>query len=468
MSVFIHENFLLTNKFAQTLYHDYAENLPILDFHCHLNPAEIAADQRWENISELWLSADHYKWRQLRTNGVAEKYCTGDASAWEKFYAYASSMPDFLRNPLYHWTHLELKKYFGISDLLNAETARKIYDECNRIIKRDDFSARALMLKSNVQLVCTTDDPIDDLRHHQKIAADNFAVKVLPTWRPDKAMAIEQASFTEWTNKLSAAAKQPIKNFADFIAALRIRHHYFHQHGCRLSDHGIETFYAKNYTLSEIEEIFQRGLNGEKIPFNERLQFRSAMLYELAKMNHEKSWTQQFHYGVMRNNNPAMFAKIGADTGFDSLGDLNVGRAMADFFGRLANNDQLTKTIIYNANPRDNELIATMLGTFQDGVIAGKMQMGSAWWFLDQLDGMTRQIEAISQLSLLRRFVGMVTDSRSFLSYPRHEYFRRLLCELLGKEMENGRLPNDLSLVGKIVTAVCYDNAREYLGVMTT
>jgi len=464
---FIHDDFLLQNAPARALYHDYAEGLPIIDYHCHLSPAEIAENKRWENLTQIWLYGDHYKWRAMRTAGIAEEFCTGAASDWEKFEQYAGLMPKALRNPLYHWTHLELARYFGVTDrLLNPDTARGIYDDCNRLIRSPEFTCRSLMKQSKVEVVCTTDDPVDSLEHHRAIAADPaFDVQVRPTWRPDKAFSIDKPTlFNDWLARLAQAANVEIKSLHALLAALRNRHDFFAANGCRLSDRGIETVYGDECTESTAEAIFTKHLAGQPVTPAEVSLFKSFMLHELAVMDAEKGWTQQLHYGPLRNNNTAMLEKIGPDTGFDSMGDWPVAEGMSRYFDRLARKERLPKTIIYNINPRDNELIATMIGNFQDGITAGKMQFGSGWWFLDQLDGMTRQIEALSQLGLLSQFVGMLTDSRSFLSYTRHEYFRRLLCNILGTDIQRGMIPNDLPLVGAMVRDICYFNAKRYFG----
>jgi len=463
--VFINEDFILETEQARRLFHDYAKDLPIIDYHCHISPKEIAEDVAWENISQVWLAGDHYKWRAMRSNGVAERFCTGDASDREKFDKWAETMPYLLRNPLYHWTHLELKNYFGISDrLLSPETADGIWDETRERMGQDDFTARGLIQQSNVEAICTTDDPLDSLEHHRAIAADpDFAVKVLPTWRPDKGMAAEKPEFfRQWVDLLEGVADTNIGDFDSYLRALRERHDFFHEQGCRLSDHGIETFVAEDYTDGEIESIFDRLRVGKAVSIAEVAKFKSAMLYEFSVMNAEKDWVQQFHYGCMRNNNSKMFQGIGPDIGFDSIGDYSAGMAMSKYFDRLASGDKLAKTIIYNLNPCDNELVATMLGNFQDGSVPGKMQMGSGWWFLDQKDGMERQMEALSQLGLLSRFVGMLTDSRSFLSYARHEYFRRILCNILGGDMAKGLIPDDIDLAGRMAADISYHNAKTY------
>ncbi|MCD4824762.1 MAG: glucuronate isomerase [Phycisphaerae bacterium] len=464
---FLTEDFLLESEQARQLYHDYAQKMPIVDYHCHLLPQEVAEDKRWDNVAQIWLGGDHYKWRTMRSNGIDERFCTGDASDWEKFSAFAETMPYLLRNPMYHWSHLELKRYFGISDrLLSPDTAKGIWDDCNAKIADENFCARGLMKQSNVALVCTTDDPIDDLAYHQAVAADaSFDIQMLPTWRPDKGMAVEQPElFNAWVDKLAAAADVEIKDFDSYMTAMCKRHDFFHSVGCRLSDHGIETVYAEPYTQAEIEGIFDEIRGGKELNPRQILQFKSAMLYEFGLMDAGKNWTQQIHYGVIRNNNSRMFAKLGPDIGFDSIGDFEIARPLSRLLGRLDNAGNLAKTILYNINPRDNHVLATMLGNFQGGSVPGKIQFGSGWWFLDQLDGMTRQMEALSVLGLLSRFVGMLTDSRSFLSYTRHEYFRRLLCNILGGEMAGGLIPNDMNLVGPMVEDISYYNAASYFG----
>lgn len=463
--IFISADFLLHNKAAVVLYHDYAKAQPIIDYHCHLPPKEIAENRTFDNLTQIWLHGDHYKWRAMRTNGVNERFITGEASDWEKFLAWAGTVPKTLRNPLYHWTHMELKRPFGISDrLLNKDTAREIWEICNAKLAQDDFSVRGILQQFNVKLVCTTDDPIDSLQYHQTIRHDSGCnIRVLPAFRPDKGLFIESgAAFREWVSQLAAAAAVDITNFSDYLAALRRRRDFFHARGCRLSDHGIETAYAEEYTEAEIKNIFGKALAGIHLDHPEILKFKSAMLYELGLMYHEKGWVQQFHLGALRNNNSRMFRTLGPDTGFDSIGDFEIARPLARLLNRLDDNNRLPKTILYNLNPRDNELLATMIGNFQDGSVAGKMQYGSAWWFLDQLEGMRKQLEALSNMGLLSRFIGMLTDSRSFLSYSRHDYFRRLLCNLLGEEMEKGLMPNDTALVGNMIADICFNNANEY------
>ena len=468
MKQFNNANFLLETPTAQRLYHEYAEGLPIIDYHCHLNPEYVANDHRFPNLSKVWLEGDHYKWRAMRTNGVDERFITGkDTSDWEKFEKWAETVPYTMRNPLYHWTHLELKTAFGVEELLNPSTARDIYEKCSAMLADGELSARGLMLHYNVETVCTTDDPVDSLEWHLQTRNDGFKIKMLPTWRPDKAMAVEDPkAYKAYVDRLAEVAELPIRNFGDMIAALQKRHDFFEAAGCRLSDHGLEEFYAEEYTPVEIDAIFDKIYRrGEELSIDEIRKFKSAMLVEFGIMDHDSGWTQQFHYGALRNNNSLMMKKLGPDTGFDSIGDWNVAYHMSRFLDSLASRDKLAKTIIYNLNPRDNELVATMIGNFQNGRYgAGKIQFGSGWWFLDQKDGMERQMTALSNLGLLSRFVGMLTDSRSFLSYPRHEYFRRTLCNLLGNDIEKGLLPaSELDFIGKeIVAKVSYGNAKEY------
>lgn len=465
MKQFLDDNFILQNETAEKLYHQYAANLPIIDYHCHLDPKMIAEDHKFDNIGELWLGGDHYKWRAMRTNGIDERYCTGkDTSDWEKFEKWAETVPYTMRNPLYHWTHLELKTAFGITKLLNPETAREIFDECTAKLRTPEYSARGLMKHYKVETVCTTDDPIDSLEYHLALKKEGFEIKVLPTWRPDKAMAVEvPANFRAYVEKLSRASGISISKFTDLIAALRNRHDFFASVGCKLSDHGIEEFYAEDYSQSEIDAIFNKVYGGTELTRTEIVKFKSAMLTEGAIMDWEKRWTQQFHYGAIRDNNTRLFNKLGPDTGFDSIGDFTVAKAMSKFFNRLDTDNKLAKTIIYNLNPRDNDLVATMIGNFQDGSVAGKIQFGSGWWFLDQKTGMEAQMNSLSNLGLLSRFVGMLTDSRSFLSYPRHEYFRRILCNLIGTDVEQGLLPvSEIDFLGKIVKNVSYYNAKNF------
>jgi glucuronate isomerase len=463
MKKFLDNDFLLHTETARQLYHEHAESQPIIDYHCHLDPAQIRYDRRFDNLGQLWLEGDHYKWRAMRTNGINERYCTGkDTSDWEKFEKWAATVPCTMRNPLYHWTHLELKTAFGVTKILKPETAREIFDECTEKLRTPAFSARGLMRKYRVETVCTTDDPADSLEHHLALRDEGFEIKVLPTWRPDKAMAVENSSaFRAYVERLSDVSGVRIERYADLIATLRNRHDFFAAAGCKLSDHGIEEFYADDYTQADIDAIFNKVYGGAALSAGEVTMFKSAMLVEFAVMDWEKGWVQQFHFGALRNNNTRFFRELGADTGFDSIGDFNVGRNMSYFLNRLDRSNRLAKTILYNLNPRDNELVATMIGNFQDGSVPGKIQFGSGWWFLDQKNGMTNQLNALSVLGLLSRFVGMLTDSRSFLSYPRHEYFRRILCNLLGADVENGELPaSELPFIRQMVENICYNNAK--------
>ena len=465
--IFITEDFLLQNDAAVRLYHQYARDMPILDYHCHLPPQQIAEDHKFANLTRIWLCGDHYKWRAMRAGGVAERFCTGDATDWEKFEKWAQTVPKTLRNPLYHWTHLELKRPFGISDrLLGPETARGIWDECNALLAEDEFSCRGIMRRMNVVLACTTDDPVDDLEHHAAIAADpSFEIKVLPAFRPDRSMVVEAPHvFNAWADRLAAASNIEVKDFQTFMDAIRQRHDFFDSMGCRLSDHGINTFYAEDYTDSEIATIFRRIHRGNDLRPEEVLKFKSAMLYELALLDHEKGWTQQYHFGALRSNSTRALEAIGPDSGFDSMGDPQISLSLSKFLDRLDQQQRLAKTILYNLNPAHNDLVVTMLGNFQDGATPGKMQFGSGWWFLDQKDGIEKQLESLSNQGLLSLFVGMITDSRSFLSYPRHEYFRRVLCNLLGAEIQQGLLPGDFDLIGRMVQDVSYNNAAGYFG----
>ena len=456
------ENFLLDTNTAQELFHNHAAKMPIIDYHCHLVPQMVAEDHKFRSITELWLGGDHYKWRAMRTNGIAEEYCTGNASDWEKFEKWAETMPYTFRNPLYHWSHLELKTAFGIEKQLSPKTAREIYDICNEKLQQPEFSARGLMRHYNVECVCTTDDPIDDLRYHKQTAASGFEIKMLPAWRPDRAMNIEKPDFADYMQKLSEVSEVEINSYKTMLDALQKRHDFFAENGCKLSDHGLEHFYDEPYTDSQIETIFSKALRGMQLSTTEIHQYKHAFLKACGEMDYDSDWTQQYHYGAIRDNNTVMFNKVGADTGFDSIGEFNTARAMSHFLNELNNEGKLTRTILYTLNPCANEMIATMLGNFQDGVTPGKIQFGSGWWFNDQLDGMTRQMNTLSVLGLLSRFVGMLTDSRSFLSYPRHEYFRRLLCNILGNDVERGLLPNDKETLVRMVEDISYNNARRY------
>jgi glucuronate isomerase len=464
MNTFITDNFLLQSKAAQELYHNYAANLPIIDFHNHLSPKMIEDDSKFENITQAWLGGDHYKWRAMRSFGISEEYVTGTASDWEKFEQWARLVPYTMRNPLYHWTHLELLRYFGIDKVLNPSSAKEIYEECNSKLQASDFSIRNLLRKAKAEVLCTTDDPIDSLSSHIKLGKE-LEIKVLPTWRPDKSLAFENRSaFAAYMQKLGEVAGVEISSYEKLLEALQNRHDFFASVGGRVADHGLEVFFAAEYSRQEVDAIFLKIIQNKEVTKEEGLKYKSALLHDLACMNASKNWVQQFHFGVLRNNNTRKFNELGADTGFDSIGDFVLGREMQQFLDRLDQNNQLAKTILYNINPRDNELIGTMIGNFNDGSVRGKMQFGSGWWFLDQKDGIEKQINALSNLGLLSCFVGMLTDSRSFLSFPRHEYFRRILCNILGNDIENGLLPNDIPFIGQMVQDICYNNAKRYFG----
>lgn len=461
---FIHDNFLLTNKTAENLFHKFAENLPIIDYHCHLPIDQISSNHKFENLTQIWLNGDHYKWRAMRANGINEDLITGTATDWDKFYAWAETVPYTVRNPLYHWTHMELKNPFGINNLLlDKTTAEEVWNKCNELLNTDEFTTRGLINKFNVEIICTTDDPVDSLEFHNKLNNDNFNTKVFPAFRPDKGMMIENRGvFNLWFMKLQEVTNKDIRCFSDYIEAIRERHDFFHLNGCRTSDHGIEMPYAEEYTNTEIELIFDKILTLKQLSINDILKFKSAMMYEFGVMDAEKNWVQQLHLGALRNTNSLMYKKLGPDTGYDSMGDFEMARPLAKFLDKLNSNNKLPKTIIYNVNPVDNELIATMIGNFQDGSVAGKIQFGAAWWFLDQKDGIEKQLNALSNMGLLSRFVGMLTDSRSFLSYPRHDYFRRILCNLIGEEIEKGLIPDSEELVAPLIQNICYYNAKNY------
>lgn len=466
MKKFLDENFLLNSKTAQQLYHEFAAPMPIIDYHNHLSPEQVAYDKSFENITQVWLYGDHYKWRAMRTNAVNENFITGNASDWEKFQAWAATVPYTLRNPLYHWTHLELQRYFDVHDILNADSAKKIYEECSAKLQTKDYTVQGLLKKMNVKLICTTDDPIDSLEHHQKLQKEDSFTKMNPAFRPDKAMNVDDvAGFNQYLSALEKASNIDISTFDHYLKALKNRHDYFAANHCNVSDHGLEEIYAEDYTLAEIVSIFDKIRYGAVLTLEERNKFKSAMLVYFAEWDHEKGWVQQYHLGAIRNNNSRMLSQLGPDTGWDSIGDYSQARTLSKFLNRLDQDNKLAKTIIYNLNPADNELMATMIGNFNDGSSEGKIQWGAAWWFLDQKDGMTKQLNALSNMGLLSKFVGMLTDSRSFLSFPRHEYFRRILCNLFGEEIENGELPNDIEWTGKVIQDICFNNAKKYFDI---
>lgn len=461
MKTFLSEDFLLQTETAKRLYFDFAKNMPVIDYHNHLPPDEIAADKQFTSITEAWLKGDHYKWRAMRANGVNEDMITGSADDFTKFKVWAETVPYTMRNPLYHWTHMELLNPFGIKEVLNGSNAAKIYEACNAQLPQ--YTTKALLQHFNVDALCTTDDPSDSLEHHQTIRQQGFAVKVLPTFRPDRSMAVEDpAVFKAYMQKLGAAADVDINSYSALLAALKKRHDYFHEQGGRLSDHGLNFFIYAEFTEAELERSFSALMAGKPLDADAANMFKSATLHFICTWNHEKGWAQQFHAGAIRNNNSRLLKRLGADAGVDSIGDWPMAEAMSRFFDRLDKDGRLAKTIVYNLNPSHNEVYATMVGNFQDGSLAGKMQFGSGWWFLDQKDGMEKQMNTLSNMGLLSRFVGMLTDSRSFLSYPRHEYFRRILCNLIGNDVENGELPGDIPWLGNMVQDICYNNAKAY------
>lgn len=463
MKSFITDNFLLKSSFAQKLYHDYAKELPIIDYHNHLPPDEIAADRQFETLTQVWLNGDHYKWRAMRTLGIDEAFITGSKSDQFKFLKWAETVPYTLRNPLYHWTHLELQRYFNVTDLLQPESATAIYQEANAQLNTPAYSVRGLLAKIKVEVVCTTDDPTDNLKSHQQLAS--AALKVLPTFRPDKVYNFTSTeSYLKYQQTLSLTSGVEIRDFDSLLTALQKRITYFHQTGCRLADHGLGQISVPDAGAINAQRIFEKLNKHESLTEVEINAFRYKVLTALCRMYHQVGWTQQFHLGALRNTNTRMLQQLGPDTGFDSIGDFSQASALAAFLNDLDSTNQLCKTIIYNLNPADNEVFAAMIGNFNDGSVKGKVQYGSAWWFLDQKDGMEKQLNALSNMSLLSCFIGMLTDSRSFLSFPRHEYFRRILCNLIGKDVENGELPADEKWLGKIVADVCYYNAKEYFG----
>ena len=463
MTKYMGEDFLLTTRTARELFHRYAEKMPIIDYHCHLPPSEIAEDRRWDDIAQVWLGGDHYKWRQMRWNGVDERFVTGDASGHDKFVKYAETMERLVKNPLFDWSHLELSRYFGVNERLCGASAERIWKRCNATLRTKGFSARGLMRKSNVRVVCTTDDPVDSLEHHLAIARQPFETEIRPAWRSDKASKIDCPKlWNDWMDRLSATAGMPVKTWDDFLAAMAVRHEFFAKAGCVISDYGITEVFAAPYSDAEVARIFRKARAGREVTPEEALKFKSAWLFEGLKADAKANWTAQLHYCCLRDNNSAMFAKLGPDTGFDCIGDWSVAASLARLFDRLEREDALPRCILYSLNPKDMEMLASLMGCFQKGPVRGKLQLGSAWWFLDQKDGMTRQIETLSALGCLGNFVGMLTDSRSFLSYTRHEYFRRILCRILGEEVERGEIPNDVKWLGDLVADISFGNANRY------
>ena len=465
MKKFLSPDFLLDTETGRRLYHDYAAELPIIDYHCHLPPKQIAENHQFANLTEVWLKGDHYKWRAMRINGIDESFITGDRNDWEKFQKWAETVPYTLRNPLYHWTHLELQRYFGIDKILNGGSAREIYDESNQKLLCSGFRVQELLKKMRVEVICTTDDTADSLEFHQALMNQPINIKVLPAFRPDQAMALHNpADFQSYLEKLGRQTNISIDDFTGFLDALKNRHDFFHSLGCRISDHGLEQFYVAEWTQKELKNIFNKIRSGKQADQIKTEKFQSAMLLQFAEWDFEKKWVQQFHLGALRNNNSRMLSRLGPDTGWDSIGDFPQAHALSSFLNSLDKNNRLARTILYNNNPADNEMMATMIGNFNDGSVAGKVQWGSAWWFLDQKEGMTKQLNALSNMGLISRFIGMITDSRSFLSYPRHEYFRRILCGLFGKEIENGEMPDDMELTGRLIRDISYYNARNFFG----
>jgi len=463
---FIHDDFLLQTEKARLLYHEFAEGEPILDYHTHLPPRDVAANRQFADLAEIWLEGDHYKWRAMRANGVDEQFCTGSAKPYEKFLAWARTVPHTLRNPLYHWTHLELKRYFDIDELLDEKTAPRIWEQANERLQSDELTAQGILKKFNVRCVCTTDDPTDDLASHKEIAKSGLATKIYPTFRPDAALRInEPPEFQAWLARLEQTSHMNVHTFDQMLAALKNRHDYFHDIGCRLSDHGLETCCADECEDIEASAIFDGALRGKEITPDIHSRFASCLMLHFGRWDAQRGWTKQLHLGALRNVNARLMQELGRDVGGDSIGDWPQAEKLATYLSRLDQENSLPKTILYNLNPADNYVFATMIGNFQSGDVAGKIQLGSGWWFLDQAEGMQWQINALSNNGLLSRFVGMLTDSRSFMSYPRHEYFRRCLCDLLGGEVERGVLPNDDSLLGPMIRNICFGNARDYLGL---
>jgi len=465
---FIHDDFLLATKTARRLYHGYAASEPILDFHSHLPPRDIAIDRRFRDLFEIWLEGDHYKWRLMRANGIAERYCTGNATPFEKFLAWARTVPAALRNPIYHWTHLELKRYFGIADLLDESSAEPIWRRANQMLESTDLTARGILRKFKVRALCTVDDPCDDLSHHRTISASENEFIVVPTFRPDMALSVDNPKeFSEWLDRLEAASDVSIATLGDFQRALKLRHDFFHENGARLSDHGLKSCFAAPCTEEQAAAIFAEARAGVAATPREAEQFGSHLMLFFGRIDAEKGWTKQLHIGALRNVSARRAVELGKDTGFDSIGDGSQAEQLCAFLDMLDRQHSLPKTIVYNVNPADNYALCTALGNFQEGPAAGKLQFGSAWWFLDQKDGMEWQLNTLSNTGLLSRFIGMVTDSRSFMSFPRHEYFRRILCNLIGQEVENGELPNDEKLLGNMVRDICFGNAQRYLNLGT-
>jgi glucuronate isomerase len=464
MKPFINDDFLLESKPARQLYHKYAANQPIFDYHCHISPKDIAENRQFKNLFEIWLEGDHYKWRAMRSNGVAERFCTGNALPEEKFNAWAATVPHTLRNPLYHWTHIELRRYFGITDLLSEKTAAKIWKQANAELATTSYTTQGLLKKMNVKVVCTTDDPVDDLAYHRSFAKSGHPTTMLPAFRPDKALTVNTPTgFNKWVDLLAKVSGISINNFKEFIAALEQRHEFFHTQGCRLSDHGMNHCFADFCDEKTAASIFTKARKGITVTPLEHSKFASFMMVFFGHLDAKRGWTKQLHLGALRNNNDRLLTQLGPDTGFDSIGDFAQASTLAAYLNKLDTENKLPKTVIYNLNPADNYVFATMIGNFQDGTIPGKIQYGSGWWFLDQKEGMEWQLNALSQLGLLSRFIGMITDSRSFMSYPRHEYFRRTLCNLIGKDIVSGAIPNDEKLVGPMIKNICFENAKNYM-----
>lgn len=462
MKGFLDDNFLLNSSLAEELYYDYAKQLPIIDYHNHLPPSELATNRSYDNITQLWLEGDHYKWRAMRNLGVDEKYITGKASDEDKFKKWAATLPYAMRNPLYHWSHLEMKRYFGIDKIINEDSANEIYKQCNQFLKTPDYTAQGLINKMNVRVICTTDDPIDDLKHHRKLLSSSFETVVLPTFRPDGVININDVQFNTYLETLSEITGIEINNFESLLNAVQSRADYFHENGCRLSDHGLSHLYDSNFTINEVNRILHLKFKEAPLSTSEVETYKSAILFFLGKMYAEKGWTMQLHLGPIRDANKALLRKIGMNAGVDSIGDFPQAVTLSSFLSKLNDDGNLPKTIIYNSNPADNDVFATMAGNFSEGGIKGKVQFGAAWWFLDQKEGITNQINSLSNMGLLSATVGMLTDSRSFLSFPRHEYYRRILCNIFGEDVKNGELPNDIKWIGKIISDICYFNALNF------